>query len=68
MIGDLELFLDVYGDQPELQARTKPRDAQRMMLFLIARAATYVHDHTKTGSFGMFICALDGRNIGSSKM
>ena len=49
---ELGLFIDIYGDQPQIQARTKPREAQKTVLLLVARVAVYIHDNTSTGTFG----------------
>ena len=51
----MDSFLDVYGDAPILHARRKSKEAQRLMLLLVADIANYVSKHTKTGIFGAFL-------------
>ena len=52
LLDALASFIDIYEEETILQARAKPKDAQRVMLLLLARIATYIREHTKTGIFG----------------
>ena len=52
MLDALASFLDIYGEETALQVRLKPKDAQKLMLLLIARIANYIRDQTKTGVRG----------------
>ena len=52
LVGDLDSFLQLYGDGSLVQDRKRPQEAYTRMFLLVARIATYVHERTKSGMTG----------------
>ena len=52
LLAALDSFIDIYGAVPTIAARDKAKDAQRVILMLIARIASYIREHTSTKILG----------------